>query len=350
MIKPFRKDLTVAHKTPPLKQISLIFAVLFSVGVMSASAADQPSVDEQSVFATVGKVAISWQDVQTEYRSAAKNKFFHGKPSDEVVAELQRTVADKLITNALVLNEAYRRKLKPDSKTINQQVADYETKFSNDPKWPEARTRLLPIITKRFESEALVKMLENNVRKVPAPTAAQVQAYYTSHPGKFTTPKEQRVSVILLKVDPSAGEDAWEQTKADAKTLLRQIREGEDFAEMARQYSRDSQTVDQGGDMGYLHEGMLPGLPQETVNKLQVGEVSEPVRLLEGIALFRLTEQKTPGLSNFNSVKQRAKELLTSEESDKAWDTLLAELRKKTPMKVDESRFLPLKTPDATTK
>jgi parvulin-like peptidyl-prolyl isomerase len=341
----------VAQKITPLKRMALACSILFNIGIMGANAADQSSTDGQpSVFATVGKVAITWQDVETEYKSAAKNKFFHGKPSNDVVAELQRTVADKLITNALILNEANRRKLKPDAKIINQQVADYEAKFTNDPKWPEARARLLPIITKRFESEALVKKLENNVRKVPTPTAAQIQAYYTSHPDKFTAPLEQRVSVILLKVDPSSGADAWEQTIEDAKILLRQIREGEDFAEMAKQYSRDLQTVDQGGDMGYLHEGMLPGLPQETVNKLRVGEVSEPVRLLEGVALFRLTERKAPGLSSFESVKQRAKELLASEESDKAWDALLADLRKSTPMKVDESRFLPLKAADTTTK
>lgn len=340
----------MVQKMNSFKSIAaLTCSILLNIGLTNANAADQSSVDAQaSAFAVIGKISIPWQDVDAEYKSAAKNKFFHGKPSNDVVAELQRTVADKLITNALILNEANRRKLKPDTKIINQQLADYEAKFSNDPKWAEARVRMLPIITKRFENAELVKKLESIVRKVPAPTAAQLQAYYSAHPEKFTPPLEQRVSVILLKVDPSS--DAWEQTIEDAKVLLRQIREGEDFAEMARQYSGDAQTVDQGGDMGYLHEGMLPGLPQETVNKLEVGQVSEPVRLLEGVALFRLTERKAPGLSDFESVKQRVKELLISENSDEAWNTLLVKLRNSTPMKIDESRFLPIKAAETTTK
>ncbi len=316
-------------------------ALLSTMGVGAANAADKVAADTTpSVFATIGKVTIPWQDVEAEYIKEAKNKFFHGKPADQVVAELQRSVGDKLVVDALILNEANRRKLKPDEKIINQQVADYESKFANDPNWAEAKGRVLPVITKRFQNEFLIKKLEEVTRKVTPPTTAQVQTYYNSHPEKFTPPVEQRVSVILLSVDPSS--DAWNETIEDAKNLLRQIREGKDFAEMAKLYSKDMQTVDQGGDMGYLHDGMLPGLPQETVNKLKVGEISEPVRLLEGVALFRLTERKNPGLSNFESVKQRARELWLADASDKAWNTLLANLREKTPMNIDESRFLPL--------
>lgn len=331
------------QKVHHLKQILLTLSVVLSAQTISASAADNDVANQQPpVFATIGKVTISWQEVESEYKKEAKNKFFHGKPASDVVAALQRTVADKLVTNALVLNEAYRRKLKPDADAVNQDVKDFEAKFANDAQWAEARDRVLPIITKRFQDGNLIKKLESRVRQVPLPTTAQVKAFYTNHPEKFTSPLEQRVSVILLSVDPSSGTDVWEQTKEDAKILIRQIQEGEDFAEMAKQYSRDAQTVDQGGDMGYLHEGMLPGLAQETVNKLKIGDISEPTRLMEGIAIFRLTDRKTPGLSSFESVKQRAQELLLAEQSDKAWNTLIANLRARTPMRIDESRFLPL--------
>ncbi len=328
-----------------LRYIAFALSALLSTMIVgAANAADEVAVSPKpSVFATIGKVTIPWQDVEVEYKKEAKNKFFHGKPADQVVAELQRSVGDKLVVNALILNEANHRKLKPDEKIINQQVTDYESKLANDPNWADAKARVLPVITKRFQNEFLIKKLEEITRKVAPPSTAQVRTYYNSHPEKFTSPIEQRVSVILLSVDPSS--DAWNETIEDAKNLLRQIRGGKDFAEMAKLYSKDLQTVDQGGDMGYLHDGMLPGLPQETVNKLKVGEVSEPIRLLEGVALFRLTDRKNPGLSNFESVKQRARELWLAEASDNAWNALLVSLRAKTPMSIDESRFLPLSAP-----
>ena len=45
-------------------------------------------------------------------------------------------------------------------------------------------------------------------------TDDQIQAYYDANPDKFTEPRRQRVSVILLKVDPSSGSEAWQAAMA----------------------------------------------------------------------------------------------------------------------------------------
>jgi peptidyl-prolyl cis-trans isomerase C len=337
-----------------IKSILLALSVLFCTEVLAASPSDKTNTSKEvSVFATIGKEKITWQDYQIAFSKEAKNKLYHGQPSNEVMAAFQRTVADKLITDALLLNEANRRKLKPDTNAVNQEVEKFEQKLANDEEWKKSRDRVLPNITKRFQNENLIKKLESIVRQIPAPSEAQIRTYYTIHPDKFTAPAEQRVSLILLGVDPSSTSEEWKKTIEDGKVLVKRIRDGEDFAEMAKQYSRDEQTVDQGGDMGYLHDGMLPGMPQETVNKLKVGEISEPIRLLEGVAIFRLTDRKQPGLSNFDSAKQRATELLLSEQSDSAWNSLIVNLKKRTPMRIDESRFLPLTNaslPASTTK
>jgi peptidyl-prolyl cis-trans isomerase C len=335
----------VKSRIHQINHFLLALSVLFSpVVIAAANTPDKITSTKQqpSVFATIGKETISWQDFETAYRKSAKTKFYHGKPADEVIAELQRSVGDELIVNALLLNEANRRKLKPDADYVNQELNKVEKQFANDEQWKQAKTRVLPTITKRFQNESLVKKLESIVRQIQPPTDAQVQSYYTGHPDKFTAPIEQRVSLILLSVDPSSTTETWQQITEDAKTLIKRIRDGEDFAELAKQYSKDDQTVDQGGDMGYLHEGMLPGLPQESVNNLKVGEISEPIRLLQGVAIFRLTERKSPGLSSFESVKQRVTELWLAEARDNKWNALIANLRKKTPMHIDESRFLPL--------
>lgn len=330
----------IAH----VKNILLTLSVLFSATAGAAAPENKGEEAPPSVFATVGKVKITWQDFESEYKKTAKNKFYHGQPAQAVVAELQRTIADKLVTDALILNEAKRRKLKPDANEVNQEIAKNEQKFASNPQWQEAKVRVLPILTQRFQNESLIKKLEATVRQVPAPSLAQVQTYYKNHPDKFTSPVEQQVSLILLRIDPSSTTEVWQQAIADAETLIKRIRNGEDFAAMAKMYSQDAATVDQGGDMGYLHEGMLPGLPEQTIANLKEGEISEPVKLLEGVAIFRLTKRNLPGLSSFESVKQRAQELRQAEESDNKWNALLADLRKKTPISIDESRFLPLAT------
>ncbi len=279
-------------KLNPLSTISLfsVLVILVNPGAVAADTTEKGT--EPSVFATIGKETISWQDFGIAFNNAAKNKFYHGKPADNVIAALQRDVAGKLVADTLVLNEANRRKIKPDTAAVKQELESIEKKRAGDAQWLEARGRVLPILTRQIENETKIKKLSAQIRNVTPPTSTQVQAFYASHPEKFTAPVEQRVSIILLSVDPSSGNEMWEQTTADAHTLIGRIRNGESFAEMAKLYSKDAETVDQGGDMGYLHEGMLADVSQNAIKTIQVGEVTEPVRLLQGIAIF---QQCIPG-------------------------------------------------------
>jgi hypothetical protein len=68
--------------------------------------------------------------------------------------------------------------------------------------------------------------------------------------------------------------------------------------------------------------------------------VSDPVALLEGVAVFRLEDRKLGQLNPLAAVRQRATDLLKRDQSEHAWADLLARLRRETPPRVDESRYL----------
>jgi parvulin-like peptidyl-prolyl isomerase len=297
-------------------------------------------------FAKVGDMYISWIDYNNEYAAEARNKFYHGRPSESMQAKFQRQIGDTLITNAMLVLEAKRRGIKPDEAYVKEQLGEYEQRFSSNPKWPEARSRVLPILTWRAENKSLRAKIEDEVRNVPEPTTAQLKQYYDQHIDKFTVPEQIRVSVLLLKLDPGATNAEWTEARGQAKDLLKRIRAGENFADLARDYSGDK-TAEDGGDMGYLHEGMLPGLPAETVRQLKPGETSEPINLMEGVALFKLTERIPSKVNSFEAVQARVKDLWVKEQGDKAWNDLIAKLKKETPVVADESQFLPLPKEDA---
>jgi parvulin-like peptidyl-prolyl isomerase len=94
--------------------------------------------------------------------------------------------------------------------------------------------------------------------------------------------------------------------------------------------------------MGYLHGGMLPDGSQEALEKMKVGTVSEPLRLLEGYAVFRLVDRKPPVVHAFDEVKVRAKELTQRDQATAAWESFVKALKAKTAVQIDQSRFLPL--------
>ena len=301
----------------------------------------------QPVFARVGKAVITQREYDTEFISSSRARFYHGRPPEAEIALLQREIGDKLITDVLLFNEAKRLKLKPDAAAVKQKLEQYEQSNAKNQQWQNIRERALPALTKQFEAESLRSKLEQQVRKVPAPNDQQLRAYYTSQPDKFTEPEQLRVSVILLKIDPSSPQAAWDAANKKAGELALQLRGGADFAEAAALYSGDAETVEQGGDMGYLHGGMLPELAQGVINKLKSGEISDPIALMEGIAIFKLTDRKEAKLNSFELVAPRARELYLIDAGERAWKSLIANLKKKTPIKVDESRYLPLPKPAA---
>lgn len=296
-------------------------------------------------FAKVGNEYIYWLAYSNEYNKESKSKFYHGKPAEADVAVFQREIGDTLITNVLLVQEAKRRKLKPDAEIVKQKLDAVDQKNARDPRWTDSRPRVLPVLEERLKNINLRETLEALVRNVPPPSVKQLRKYYGTHPEKFTSPPYQRVSTILLRVEPSAPDADWQKAIEQAQGLVKRLRAGEDFAELARDYSGDA-TAEDGGDMGYLHEGMLPGLPALTVGKLKPGETSDPITLMEGVAIFRLTDRKPAEISSFKAVQQRVEDLWRTEKSEKAWTSLIAKLKKNTPIQIDESRFFPLPVAD----
>lgn len=292
-------------------------------------------------FAQVGAAVITQQEYDAAFALAERAKFYHGKPPQHELALLQREVGAQLVTRTLLLREAARRQLQPDAAAVAASVQGYEQRYAGSAQWKAQRAAMLPPLVARLEQDSLLAQLETQVRAAAAPSAAAVQAYYAANPAKFTEPEQLHVAVILFKVEPSAPTEKWIKVDQQAQAVALRARAGEDFAKLARQYSNDD-SAQRGGDMGYLHLGMLPEGTQAALAVLKAGGTTESLRLLQGLGVFRLIERKPARLLGFDAVKVRAKELAQRDAGQHNWNALQLALRAGAPVRVDESRFLPL--------
>lgn len=324
---------------------ALSLALFCAGGVFAApsmaQSATAPAAAPASIFAKVGDAVITFDEYAAAFNAAARSKFYHGKAPEGEVAALQRQVSDQLVVRVLVLREANKRGIKPDAAEIQKTLQGYEQRYGNSENWKKNRDRMLASVTARLEEDSIVAQLEKSIRNVPDPAQSEVKAYYAANPEKFTEPQQLRVSLILYKVDPSSPTEVWLKADADAHAMLKRLQGGEDFATLARKHSGDNSAA-QGGDLGYMHDGMLPENAQQIVNAMKPGEISNPVQLLEGMAILKLTDRKAPKLNTFERVEKRAHDLLLRDRTEQAWTKFVAELKKKTPAQVDQSRFLPL--------
>lgn len=127
---------------------------------------------------------------------------------------------------------------------------------------------------------------------------------------------ERRVAHILL-------EDADSERAAE---LLQRLEEGEDFAELAREYSDDFGSSDQGGDLGFVSGEGLPDEFVAAMNALEVGEVSEPVNTEAGLHLIKVLEGEGGEQPTFEEQRDRIARQLARIEAENDFVSLMERL------------------------
>lgn len=309
-----------------------LFIVLATSVFFAAAVAD----DEALIVATINGAEISDTEFEQAVYSIGRGSMYHGRPTEESqYLEFRKNVLDQLVDRRLLLGEAVRRGMQPDTGEIEESLAVYERRYSSTERWQREGDQMLASLRGRFEEDELLLMLEEEVREVDDPPEPVLRTFYEQNPQSFTEPKQDRVSVILLGLQPSAGAAAWQAAREEANGIVRRVRDGADFSEMARVHSSDVSATE-GGDMGYLHDGMLSAAAQSAIDSLVAGEISDPVTVLEGIAVFQLVDRKQPELRPFEQVQDRAKGLWRRDMADKQWNALLDELREVAIVQVNE--------------
>jgi parvulin-like peptidyl-prolyl isomerase len=199
---------------------------------------------------------------------------------------------------------------------------------------------VVPKLRRQLTEDDLINQLKQDISNIAIPEEVKVREYYAARPEKFTIPQQVDVSVILLKVDPWASQSTWQSKREQIVELIGAVENGSDFAELAIQYSEDKSAT-QGGKLGRVHLGRLVEDAQVAVDALDTGELTQPLPLLEGVAVFKLNERFEPQLKPFADVSDRASRLLMRELQGQAWHTYIESLRNDVEITLFEKNYLP---------
>ena len=105
---------------------------------------------------------------------------------------------------------------------------------------------------------------------------------------------EFRVGHILLAMEPNASQETIKAAEDAAVEIVKELRAGADFAEMAISRSAGSRALE-GGDLGWRKAAELPTLFAEYVVQMEVGDVSPPIASGSGLHIVKLLEQRGAG-------------------------------------------------------
>ena len=159
-------------------------------------------------------------------------------------------------------------------------------------------------------NEAVQDFVEDNLSK------EEIQEYYDAN-----IIGDIKASHILItpEVDSDATEEEQEKAekkaKRQAEKIIKKLNDGEDFAKLAKEYSDDEATKDDGGDLGYFNTEDMDENFMETVKKLDNDKYTkEPVKTQYGYHIILKVDQKDK--PKLKEVRDTIKETLANNKLD----------------------------------
>jgi peptidyl-prolyl cis-trans isomerase D len=139
--------------------------------------------------------------------------------------------------------------------------------------------------------------------------AADIERLYNSNIDQYSTPEQIRASHILLKTEGK--DDA--AVKARAEDLLKQLKAGADFAELAKKYSEDDGSKKNGGDLDFFGRGrMVPEFEQVAFN-LEPGQLSDVIKSSFGYHIIKVVDKKPGTTKTLAEVRPQLNDQLVAE-------------------------------------
>jgi peptidyl-prolyl cis-trans isomerase D len=149
----------------------------------------------------------------------------------------------------------------------------------------------------------------------PQVSESEIQAYYNAHLADFKVPEEVKTRHILISAPKGADAATDNAAKAKAQDVLKQLQSGGNFADLAKKYSDDPGSKDQGGDLPLMPTSNLDPAYAQAAMALNPGQTSGLVRSQFGYHIIQ-TEQKQP--AHTKSLAEVHDSIVASLESQKA--------------------------------
>ncbi len=167
-------------------------------------------------------------------------------------------------------------------------------------------------------------------------TDQELQAYYDRHRDEYRFPERVKVAQIQVKVPlPTPGgkvdEKGVEEARKKAEDALKQLKAGGDFAKLAGQYSDDSGSAKNGGEIGWILRGQAAPEFEKVAFSLPKGQTSDLVRTSIAFHIIRVEDKETAHVKLFaevkNEIADKVKEEKTARATEGAANALVSQAR-----------------------
>ena len=244
---------------------------------------------QQGVVATVNGHPIFQTDVDKQYNAQLANNPQQQPPSSDEVDSLKLNILHELIVEEIVEQRAAKQNLTATDAEVDARVSEMKAPYTEDQFQARLKASNYTLDElKRDLRRSLTqnKLINKEINSRITVTDADVTKYFNAHKAEydFIEPK-YHLAQILVTAQGSAQPGNLQNNKANGnddavkkiQAIKNRVDAGEDFGELAANYSENPGTAPNGGEMGFVLESQLktdPGI-YAAILKLKAGETTD---------------------------------------------------------------------------
>lgn len=286
-------------------------------------------------------IAVVNQDIITlsEVQEAGKQEFtqlrsrYTGNRLAQELEQVQRKYLDLIILRRLQVNRANEMGLATSDSEIERALDDVKSRNGLSADELERLLNREGLTVEdyrgRINEEILLRKINNiEVRSRISVTPNEIRQHYEKNIIKFLPPEQLRASHILFLAPPNASDNTERVKRSEAEKVLKKIKGGANFAEMAKRHSQDP-SASKGGNLGVIKRGeVLPNF-ERVLFAMKDGEVSDIARTRAGFHIIKLTKRLPRNPKPLSEVEAQIRDRLFQGKAKTRFRRWMEELKKK---------------------
>jgi len=257
---------------------------------------------------------------------------------EEELKELEANIIDSLIVIRLLEKYSEQNNIAVTDEEISEEMQtiidtyDSEEDFENNLKENGMDKKFLE---GEISGQILRNKIFNIVTKDVAVTDDEVRKYYEDNKSTvFLVPVKLKASHILavfpwITDNSEETEEGREEALEKIEMVEDKLKDGEAFDDLARQYSDDSTTAENGGDLGYISEGQMVEEFDKALFALDVGEVSGIVETQYGFHIIKVYDREEEYIKKFDEIEESTNTYLLNLSKIQEWESFIFSLIEK---------------------